>query len=583
MRDTVHPELRGDVVGRSSQGWSNTWSWVKSWTVWDREQSVSEAVKLDAHNTSAGQAREQGFREKYQLFFKTQNNPDTNNVTERKEQQKLFLRNPQTMVVASQFDDDDNEEDESEQHVSWLRLLQKLHQLYSSYWRYDCSRCNPHDRGAFGWEAEDSSFQKSTESDEQPTKGKSVKEIVNLARTSATVIYREWHWDFMPPDISRPLAQSSVGAMVVLALRMGMEWRDIDVANGRLQASGNGFSLSSSDVRGLGIVLRFNTGGHHNSFPRIAPSRAADKLLCGIIPGDPDFGCEDFPFVGDDRKVHRIEQNGGILSRIGVHQEWRDFIGKHSGFQAPHNELIALLCPFLALEGSTIGRHLFPGWREKLSSFHIWESRLSLLRNVEQRLNATTSATDELIGTVYASLKELERDYHDDWYSRLRQALIMNYRGRDDGVRKRDLLEACRRIFQKATELLKKHHMDEPDEKSPDQPRFAHLVAAHACMSAHAVKSTNEKINEEKTKSAPEERTPKKLKMRYHVDDSHGVFFTPWFYELVNEYVKHVRDPHHGIGAYLREHGMSFDDDRAEALWWSVCNFLERGLEKDMC
>ena len=48
---------------------------------------------------------------------------------------------------------------------------------------------------------------------------------LNSERTDIGVVYRSWTWDFMPPEMVRPLAEVGVGDCVVLAMRMGMVWR----------------------------------------------------------------------------------------------------------------------------------------------------------------------------------------------------------------------------------------------------------------------------------------------------------------------------------------------------------------------
>lgn len=113
---------------------------------------------------------------------------------------------------------------ESDPLVSWLRLLRELHQVSFSYWPKDCTNCTT------TWDEVDTGI--------VPTDYDALKpmEVVdeleedfatadNSSRTDIAVIYRIWTWDFMPPDMVRPLAEVNVGDIVVLALRMGMQWR----------------------------------------------------------------------------------------------------------------------------------------------------------------------------------------------------------------------------------------------------------------------------------------------------------------------------------------------------------------------
>ena len=82
-----------------------------------------------------------------------------------------------------------------------------------------------------------------------------------------------------------------------------------------MQATGNGFSLSSTTVRGLGMVVQFAYDVGTPQPVKIIPSQAADKMLCGIIPGDPDLVGRDFPIIGDDYQVSLVRN---ALQDLGV-------------------------------------------------------------------------------------------------------------------------------------------------------------------------------------------------------------------------------------------------------------------------
>ena len=43
-------------------------------------------------------------------------------------------------------------------------------------------------------------------------------------------------WDFMPMDVVKPLASSTLGAILVLSARLRMEWSDLQPAEGVLRA-----------------------------------------------------------------------------------------------------------------------------------------------------------------------------------------------------------------------------------------------------------------------------------------------------------------------------------------------------------
>ena len=62
-----------------------------------------------------------------------------------------------------------------------------------------------------------------------------------------------------------------------------MRW--VDIGHKELFAGGSGQVLSSTELRGLGLVLKYDRVGHASPFDEYIPSVAIDKLHCGILPG----------------------------------------------------------------------------------------------------------------------------------------------------------------------------------------------------------------------------------------------------------------------------------------------------------
>lgn len=162
--------------------------------------------------------------------------------------------------------------------VTWLTLLREAHSVYVRYWPDE--RCFEHEfpdeilhrnrpsrpsRITNGSLALKSSSMKVPQTASHP----------NEQKADVGVIYRTWSWDLMP-DMVRPLATSTVGDIIVLAIRLGMEWTELDLSQGKMQASGNGCSLTSTEVRGLGVLASFSAAGGQGVSPYIIPSRAVD-------------------------------------------------------------------------------------------------------------------------------------------------------------------------------------------------------------------------------------------------------------------------------------------------------------------
>lgn len=116
---------------------------------------------------------------------------------------------------------------ESDPLVSWLRLLRELHQVAYSYWPGDCTKCTAE------WNKVDTGLDQTNYDALKPDDSEDEEfdddnsTVENTSRSDMAVIYRRWTWDFMPPDMVRPLAEVSVGDIVILAIRMGMQWRSL--------------------------------------------------------------------------------------------------------------------------------------------------------------------------------------------------------------------------------------------------------------------------------------------------------------------------------------------------------------------
>ena len=98
------------------------------------------------------------------------------------------------------------------------------------------------------------------------------------SRSHVVTVSRQWRRDLMPPGMVRPLATSTLGDIIVLALRLRMRWRTLKPESGQLLADGNGYNLSATQIAGLGIVFNFTAARMHKKPPSFIPSRPVDKL-----------------------------------------------------------------------------------------------------------------------------------------------------------------------------------------------------------------------------------------------------------------------------------------------------------------
>ena len=71
------------------------------------------------------------------------------------------------------------------------------------------------------------------------------------------IIYKEHSWDFMPPDAAKPFASTTLSDIAIIVRRTGMVWKEFDLSNGNLRAEGGPHVISSTVIRGLGLVLQY--------------------------------------------------------------------------------------------------------------------------------------------------------------------------------------------------------------------------------------------------------------------------------------------------------------------------------------
>ncbi|KAF9696366.1 hypothetical protein EKO04_005639 [Ascochyta lentis] len=241
---------------------------------------------------------------------------------------------------------EDREETSTDQ-VGWISLLKQLEHLQRATW-------------------EELKALDARKSFERPT----------TLILSPAMVLREWSWDFMPPEVVRPLATTTVGTLVVLAHRLGMAWRDLQPSRGYLRAEGNGHTINSTTIRGFGILVQYTFDESYLPSYVARPhtrihTEAADKLACGIIPGCQALDLPDVHIVPSAAStepnhsgtiIHSsktlsassLAMIRGSLESIGVLEEIIELITSQDGYFQLMCDLRSMFCPFLPLRGSSI-------------------------------------------------------------------------------------------------------------------------------------------------------------------------------------------------------------------------------------
>lgn len=325
--------------------------------------------------------------------------------------------------------------------------------------------------------------------------------------TRIGVVYQERTWDLLPPDTIRPMASSRLGTIIVLALRLGMQWENIDVSNGAMRAEGNGHTLLSTMIRGLGIAFQYSFNSEidcdrnssslfrKNGFKSkvLIPRRSTDKMSCGIIASI-GFDIPDIPLCGKDiaegatllsAALSHLNVQRSTIFRITKHDElenMRQTAAFVSPVGFPIHDMIALLTPFLPLRGSSNTRIAYPIQTSvTLSAFYFPEPREALFRRLRDHGRLQDPANTHL-RQVYTRLQGLVDQYGSDYYCKWDQAIV-----NDDSAPievKLGFIENLRVIHAWTTTYFMsiEHCL-----------KFADLVAAHVTLATDAAFESFEK------------------------------------------------------------------------------------------
>ena len=149
------------------------------------------------------------------------------------------------------------------------------------------------------------------------------------------MLLREKSWDFMPRDVVRPFASTTVGEIGSLARRLGMKWTDFRPSEGVMKAEGGGHLLVSTLVRGVGVMLQYQytgigesqlVGEDDSDLPSTAesheievyiPRSAVDSMGFGILPGNSALGVTSF-------NVANIEGAMATMRKLGCSSQAMD-------------------------------------------------------------------------------------------------------------------------------------------------------------------------------------------------------------------------------------------------------------------
>jgi hypothetical protein len=92
-------------------------------------------------------------------------------------------------------------------------------------------------------------------------------------------------WDFMPLNITKPFATTTICHLVEIISMLGLVWTEFDLKQSVLTAEGNGYMVKSEYMQGLGILTRFSRlGKPQHKEERMIPCAEIKRLCFGDVP-----------------------------------------------------------------------------------------------------------------------------------------------------------------------------------------------------------------------------------------------------------------------------------------------------------
>lgn len=177
------------------------------------------------------------------------------------------------------------------------------------------------------------------------------------------VKFQQRSWDFVPPEVVRPLAMVDVSDIAVMVRRLGMIWKEFDPTEGNFRGEGNGHTVSSTTVRSMGTVLQISI---RDPLPRTystkitetdalyIPSENADKMGFGIVPGDITLGCPDY-HLGTEDDVLATLRNVVDPSHQAAKQV-KEILEINPGWTPAISDIIGFACPMIRQPKSSLVR-----------------------------------------------------------------------------------------------------------------------------------------------------------------------------------------------------------------------------------
>ena len=236
------------------------------------------------------------------------------------------------------------------------------------------------------------------------------------------VTIQERSWDFVPPEVVRPLAVVSVSDIAIVARRLGMVWKQFDLLDGSLRAEGAGHTITSSDVRSMGMVLQISvrdplpsTFALEDINELFIPSEAADKMGFGIVPGQDILGIPDYT-IGTEEEIlatlrKQIDPSNAAADQV------KSLLEANPGWTPGISDIIGLAAPMIRPPSSSLVRVPAPagynvGLTQQEEGFVVFRNRLhGFITERDAKGEPITHQTRH----IFEQYEELRERYGKQW------------------------------------------------------------------------------------------------------------------------------------------------------------------------
>ncbi|KAL8936385.1 MAG: hypothetical protein Q9216_004958 [Gyalolechia sp. 2 TL-2023] len=100
-------------------------------------------------------------------------------------------------------------------------------------------------------------------------------------------------WDFMAPELLRPLAVTNIGDIAVIVQRLGMRWLAFRPEDGEMRAEGDGHIIYSTLVRSIGPILHYASENLNyesaNRYTRTGGKKLSNGGFNGLLAAEHRF------------------------------------------------------------------------------------------------------------------------------------------------------------------------------------------------------------------------------------------------------------------------------------------------------